>query len=156
MANLPLGSWGSDGGAGGDTDADGVPDAEDRCGNTPAGAMVGVNGCWTLVDIFESGKAKIRPGAEGRLEAVIAILKREPAIRLEIQGYTDDTGSRSMNQRLSEDRARSVSDYLIRHGISPDRLKWVGYGPSRPVASNDTAEGRRQNRRVELSPSLSQ
>lgn len=124
----------------------------DRCGNTPAGAEVGVNGCWTLVDIFESGKSRIRPEVEDRLESVITILKKNPGMRLEIQGHTDDRGSMDMNQRLSEDRARSVNEYLIRKGIAADRLKWVGYGPGRPAVSNDTAEGRRQNRRVELVP----
>lgn len=153
MASLPpVATWGANGGTDGDTDADGVPDAEDRCGNTPAGAVVGVDGCWTLMDIFESGKASILPGAEDRLAAVIAILRRVPAMRLEIQGYTDDRGPRSMNQRLSEDRARSVGEYLIRNGVASDRLKWMGYGQNRPVASNGTAEGRRQNRRVELVP----
>jgi OOP family OmpA-OmpF porin len=83
---------------------------------------------------------------------VITILKKNPGMRLEIQGYTDDRGSMDMNQRLSEDRARSVSEYLIRKGIAADRLKWMGYGQDRPVASNETAEGRKQNRRVELMP----
>jgi outer membrane protein OmpA-like peptidoglycan-associated protein len=153
LDNLPpptLGNSSRETGA--DMDADGVPDKEDRCGNTPAGAAVGANGCWTLVDIFESGKARISPEAERQLESVIGILKKDPAMHLEIQGYTDDRGSRDMNQRLSEDRARSVSEYLIRNGIAAERLKWVGYGQSRPAASNTTAEGRRQNRRVELVP----
>jgi flagellar motor protein MotB len=151
LANLPPSIAGSPGG-GSDLDADGVPDNMDRCGNTPAGAEVGVTGCWTLVDIFESGKSRIRPEVEDRLEAVIDILKKNPGMRLEIQGYTDDRGSMDMNQRLSEDRARSVNEYLIRKGIAADRLTWAGYGPSRPAVSNDTADGRRQNRRVELVP----
>jgi outer membrane protein OmpA-like peptidoglycan-associated protein len=153
LANLPPPTTGSsDDDNGRDLDADGVPNNMDQCGNTPAGAEVGVNGCWTLVDIFESGKSRIRPEAEKQLEAVITILKRNPEMRLEIQGYTDDRGMMDMNQRLSEDRARSVGEYLTRHGIAADRLKWAGYGSSRPVASNDTADGRRQNRRVELVP----
>jgi outer membrane protein OmpA-like peptidoglycan-associated protein len=153
LANLPPPKTGRAGSpADGDTDTDGVPDNADRCTDTPAGAAVGANGCWTLVDIFESGKARIRPEAEGQLTAVIALLKKNPSMRLEIQGYTDDRGSRDMNQRLSEDRARLVGEYLIRNGIAADRLKWVGYGQSRPAVSNETADGRRQNRRVELVP----
>jgi outer membrane protein OmpA-like peptidoglycan-associated protein len=153
LSNLPPPTTGRAGSPDGrDSDADGVPDNADRCADTPAGAAVGANGCWTLADIFESGKARIRPEAEGQLAAVIALLKKNPSMRLEIQGYTDDRGPRDMNQRLSEDRARSVCEYLIRNGIPADRLKWVGYGQSRPVVSNETADGRRQNRRVELVP----
>ena len=153
LSNLPPPAKGRAGSpAVGDTDADGVPDDADRCADTPAGAVVGANGCWMLVDIFESGKSRIRPEAEKQLEAVIALLKKDTAMHLEIQGYTDDRGPSEMNQRLSEDRARSVSEYLIRKGIAADRLNWVGYGQSLPAVSNETADGRRQNRRVELVP----
>jgi outer membrane protein OmpA-like peptidoglycan-associated protein len=153
MANLPSAtaknSLGQDSS---DMDGDGVPDDLDQCNNTPAKAMVADNGCWTLIDIFESGKAQIRPEADQQLDAVAAILKANPSLHLEIQGHTDDRGSNDMNQRLSEERAQSVNDYLIRKGIAADRLNWVGFGQSRPVASNDTASGRKQNRRVELVP----
>jgi flagellar motor protein MotB len=153
LENLPppaLGAAGS--GSARDTDQDGVPDDADQCGNTPDGAAVGANGCWALVDVFESGKFRIRPEAEGRLEAVITILKENPEMRLEVQGYTDDRGAMEMNQRLSEERARSVTEYLTRKGIPEDRMQWAGYGQSRPAVSNETADGRRQNRRVELVP----
>ena len=153
LANLPPATAAGNAGSGfRDTDRDGVPDEADRCGNTPVNAVVGKNGCWTLVDIFESGKAQIRPKAEGLLDDVVAILKKNPSLSLKIQGHTDDRGPADMNQRLSEDRARAVSEYLIRKGIAADRLKWVGYGQDRPVASNETTEGRKQNRRVELMP----
>ncbi len=153
LANLPPATTGGKASSGSrDTDRDGVPDEADRCGNTPANAVVGKNGCWTLVDIFESGKARIRPEAEGLLDDVVAILKKTPSLSLKIQGHTDDRGPADMNQRLSEDRARSVSEYLIGKGIAAERLKWVGYGQDRPVASNETSEGRKQNRRVELMP----
>jgi outer membrane protein OmpA-like peptidoglycan-associated protein len=153
LANLPPSTTArSSSGTSPDADADGVPDNADRCRNTPAGVVVGANGCWTLVDIFESGKAQIRSEAEGRLAAVITILEKNPTMHLEIQGHTDNRGARDLNQRLSEDRARSVSEYLTRKGIAADRLKWVGYGQSRPAVSNKTEDGRRQNRRVELVP----
>jgi outer membrane protein OmpA-like peptidoglycan-associated protein len=153
LSNLPPPTAKSSGGGDRkDADGDGVPDDVDQCSNTPAKAVVADNGCWTLVDIFESGKARVRPGADEQLDAVVAILKSNPSMHLEIQGYTDDRGPSDMNQRLSEDRARSVSDYLTRKGIAADRLKWVGYGQSRPAVSNKTAEGRRKNRRVELVP----
>jgi tetratricopeptide (TPR) repeat protein len=153
MANLPVPAVkNSIGGTRSDIDGDGVPNNLDKCNNTPAKAIVGTNGCWTLADIFEFGKADIRPAADAQLDAVAAILKNNPSMRLEIQGHTDNRGSSDMNQRLSEERARSVSAYLTRKGIEANRLKWVGYGQSRPIASNKTASGREQNRRVELVP----
>ena len=153
LANLPPSTAAAPGnGDLKDTDRDGVPDDADQCGNTPVNAAVGENGCWMLVDIFESGKAQIRPEAEGKLDDVVAILKRNPSMNLKIQGHTDDKGPADLNKRLSEDRARSVGEYLIGKGIAAGRLEWVGYGQDRPVASNKTSEGRKQNRRVELIP----
>ena len=153
LANLPLAtaknSFGSDRS---DIDSDGVPNSMDQCNDTPPNAIVATNGCWTLVDIFESGKAQIRSEADAQLDEVAAILKDNPSLHLEIQGHTDNTGSSDLNQRLSEERAKSISEYLIQKGIAADRLKWTGYGQSRPTASNKTAEGRKQNRRVELVP----
>ena len=69
---------------------------------------------------------------------------------IEIQAYTDSRGSDALNQRISEDRAQSVRTYLVEKGVSADKLTAKGYGEANPVATNDTAEGRAQNRRVEL------
>ena len=152
LGNLPPSSATGSQGAGSDTDRDGVPDNLDKCSNTPARAEVGANGCWMLKDIFASGKADIGPDAYKQLDDVALILLKNSSMRLEIQGHTDDTGSAVSNQQLSEERARSVANYLIRKGVAADRLEWKGYGQTRPLESNKTAEGREQNRRVELNP----
>lgn len=79
------------------------------------------------------------------------MLNEYPDLRLRIEGHTDDTGAVDTSQHLSQQRAEAVKTALVeRHGIAPDRLTAVGIGPVRPVASNDSAEGRRQNRRIEL------
>lgn len=135
-----------------DTDSDGVPDNLDRCPNTPAEAAVSINGCWSLVGIFSSGEAVIGSHAYDQLDAVIRILSKDPSLRIEIQGHTDDTGPADLNKQLSKKRAQSVMLYLIRKGISSKRLRWVGYGHTRPIASNNTEEGRNHNRRIELMP----
>lgn len=90
--------------------------------------------------------------AEGRtiLDEQAAVLEEETDIKVEIAGHTDSTGPEAHNQGLSEERAKSVEEYLISKGISADRLKAVGYGQSRPIAPNDTRDGRIINRRVEL------
>jgi OOP family OmpA-OmpF porin len=77
-------------------------------------------------------------------------LLANPEVRIEIGGHTDATGSAATNRRLSLQRAQSVKAYLVRKGVRPDRLETVGYGPDNPIATNDTEEGRRENRRVEL------
>jgi outer membrane protein OmpA-like peptidoglycan-associated protein len=83
---------------------------------------------------------------------VVPILEQNPSTKLEIQGYTDNQGSVESNQKLSERRAKSVMDYLVKKGIDKGRLTAKGFGISNPVATNDTPEGRAENRRVELSP----
>jgi len=83
---------------------------------------------------------------------VVRVLKANPNLRLEVQGHTDATGSLRFNQRLSEQRAKAVAAYFTAHGVDSGRLTAKGYGPSRPAATNDTAEGRAKNRRVELKP----
>jgi outer membrane protein OmpA-like peptidoglycan-associated protein len=135
-----------------DLDSDGIPNESDRCSNTPPGAVVDVTGCWTLINLFASGKSLIQPGAHPQLQAVAAIMKKNPSLRIEIQGHTDNLGSASLNQRLSQKRALAVLRYLVKHGIEPDRLQSVGYGSDHPIASNDSAKGRKLNRRVELQP----
>jgi OOP family OmpA-OmpF porin len=135
-----------------DTDHDGVPDNLDRCPNTPTEATVSINGCWALINIFSSGEAIIRSQFYDQLNAVVRILSQDPSLRIEIQGHTDDTGPADLNKRLSEKRAQAVMLYLIRKGINAKRLRWVGYGHTRPIATNNTAEGREHNRRIELRP----
>lgn len=138
--------------AGTDADHDGVPNDKDKCSNTPEKAVVSVSGCWTLMGIFPSGMTTIESDVHQALDQVKMILTQNPSLRIEIQGHTDNMGSASANKRLSEKRAKSVMQYLIDQGVDPERLQWAGYGQTQPIASNETAKGRRQNRRVELNP----
>lgn len=136
-----------------DSDGDGVPDDVDKCPNTPKGVKVNATGCWELRDVnFDSGKAVIKNPEV--LDEVVDILKHNPAMTGEVRGYTDNTGTLELNRKLSEARAKSVRDYLVKQGIAPERIRARGFDPAQPVASNDTAEGRAQNRRVELHPDL--
>lgn len=97
---------------------------------------------------FEVGKENIKTEFSTDLDKLIQFLKDNPDTRLEIQGHTDNTGSLALNTRLSQARASSVVNYLVKNGISSSRLLAKGYGPSMPVDNNNTAEGRANNRRV--------
>jgi OOP family OmpA-OmpF porin len=136
-----------------DSDGDGVLDNVDRCPGTPKGATVDARGCWVIKGIeFDTDKSDIKAVYYPILNEVVEILNRNPSLRVEIQGHTDSTGSAKYNQGLSGRRAKAVMEYFTRKGISKDRLTAVGYGLTRPAASNLTREGRAQNRRVELRP----
>jgi outer membrane protein OmpA-like peptidoglycan-associated protein len=100
--------------------------------------------------LFDTGKADLKRSARERLAKVAGILIAYPDIRVEIDGYTDSTGSLEFNQRLSQARADSVRSYLASQGVNSSAITTQGFGPSQPIASNDTASGRQQNRRVEL------
>jgi outer membrane protein OmpA-like peptidoglycan-associated protein len=100
--------------------------------------------------LFDTGSATLKPGAREKLARVAGILSSHPDLHIEIEGHTDNVGSDQYNQRLSEQRAASVQAYLLQQKIAPSAVGTEGYGESRPVASNDSAAGRQQNRRVEL------
>jgi OOP family OmpA-OmpF porin len=144
-----------------DSDGDGVNDDKDRCPNTPAGVKVDEDGCQVLFEPtrktlilegvnFQTGKADLTPESQVILDAVASSLVANDEIKVRVGGHTDNTGSAAVNKRLSAARAESVRQYLISKGVAADRLTAAGYGPSKPVASNKTAAGRAQNRRVEL------
>lgn len=99
---------------------------------------------------FDTNQSSIKPSFTGVLESVALVLKEFDKTIIQIEGHTDSTGSQSYNQLLSEQRASSVRDFLLNQGIEPKRTRAVGYGQRYPIASNDTAAGREQNRRVEL------
>lgn len=99
---------------------------------------------------FDVNESTIRPGFYGVLESVALVLKEFDKTIIQIDGHTDSTGALSYNQMLSERRAQSVRDFLMNQGVEPRRTRANGYGPRYPIASNDTAAGREQNRRVEL------
>ncbi|NIM97228.1 MAG: OmpA family protein [candidate division Zixibacteria bacterium] len=135
-----------------DSDGDGVPDDLDECPDTPKGATVNSVGCWAFegVVLFDFDRYDIKSEAYPLLNEVVAILRKNAQTEVEIQGHTDHVGSAEYNQSLSEKRAKAVMDYLLERGVEPERLSHKGYGFTRPVASNDTEEGRARNRRVEL------
>lgn len=152
-----------------DSDKDGVADSRDRCPDTQARVEVDYYGCpipaptksavvsqagtWIYKDVqFASGKSAVTQGSFAVLNEIANALKANPNLKVEIQGHTDGAGSVAFNTQLSQQRAQSVRQYLIDQGVAPDRLTAKGYGPERPIASNATAEGRAQNRRVELKP----
>jgi len=136
-----------------DSDNDGVPDYLDQCPGTPAGLKVDANGCeiaeMVLTGVnFETGSAKLTAESSEVLDKVVAILRQRPQSTAEIHGYTDNRGSDLYNLKLSERRAASVVAYLSDHGIPEAHLSAKGFGKSDPVATNDSPEGRAQNRRV--------
>jgi len=100
--------------------------------------------------LFDTGKSTLRPGTREKLAKLSGIVLAYPDLRLAIEGNTDSVGSDAMNQTLSEQRAASVRDYLVLENIPPASMTSQGFGKTQPVASNDTAEGRQQNRRVEM------
>lgn len=144
-----------------DTDGDGVYDYEDLC-PTIAGE-VGTSGCpeikreiRTILTKamkgiqFENGKATIKKNSYSILDQVAKIFIDNPTYMVEVQGHTDNVGNYQYNVELSEKRAQSVRDYLIKHGVPAERLTAHGYGPDRPLADNTTKAGRSLNRRVEF------
>ncbi|MNL23697.1 Outer membrane porin F precursor [compost metagenome] len=157
-----------------DDDGDGVANKFDKCPGTPSGVQVDGAGCPILVKNetkivekvitetdrrtvdeaiknleFETGKSVIRSTSYNSLDRVAALLI-EKDFSLKLAGHTDNTGSLQLNLRLSKERAESVKAYLVSKGANPSRIEATGYGPNQPIASNKTAEGRQQNRRVEF------
>lgn len=105
----------------------------------------------TLGDVlFDTGKATLKPGAMQTVDRLAAFLKENPQRAVQIDGYTDSTGSDTLNQTLSEQRANAVKTALMDRGVPADHVQARGLGESNPVASNDTAAGRQQNRRIEV------
>ncbi|MBP3745494.1 MAG: OmpA family protein [Prevotella sp.] len=100
--------------------------------------------------LFAFDKFNINTKAASILDDIAGWMKQNPDMKLELSGHTDGKGSVAYNQKLSEQRAKAVYDYLVKAGVSNANLTWKGYGKSEPIATNDTAEGRQLNRRVEL------
>ena len=99
---------------------------------------------------FAFDSAKITPEGEARLADTVATLKSHPDVRVAVNGYTDSVGSQAYNVKLGQRRADSVKDFLVSQGIDSSRISTASFGKESPVASNDTAEGRAENRRVEI------
>jgi outer membrane protein OmpA-like peptidoglycan-associated protein len=100
--------------------------------------------------LFDTGKYSLKPGAREKLAKIAGILLAYPGLNIEVGGYTDSVGGDEMNQKLSENRAGSVRDYLVQQGVATNSVSSRGFGNTLPVASNDNSAGRQQNRRVEL------
>jgi len=148
-----------------DTDGDGFPNKTDKCADQPetkngfededgcpdelpqevkrfTGAIPGI--------AFETGKATIKPTSFPTLDAAAKVLSDYAALRVEISGHTDSTGTAERNLQLSQERANAVKIYLVGRGIAPERIETRGAGPNEPVADNATPEGRTKNRRIEF------
>lgn len=157
-----------------DDDGDGVANKYDKCEGTPANTVVDGSGCplktpapviqekviiteadRKVVDEaiknleFDLGKSTIRQTSYATLNKVAELLVQKN-FSLKLAGHTDNTGSMALNLRLSKDRAEAVKAYLVSQGANASRIEATGYGPNQPIASNKTAEGRQQNRRVEF------
>jgi outer membrane protein OmpA-like peptidoglycan-associated protein len=145
-----------------DTDGDLIVDRQDKC---PLKFGAPPDGCpklYTLVEVkkekieikqqvhFATAKFRVLPDSFPLLNQVVQVLNDFPKMRVSIEGHTDSVGTEAGNMRLSQRRAEAVRDYLVAKGISPDRLEAIGFGPTKPVASNKTAKGKAQNRRTEF------
>jgi len=141
-----------------DDDGDGVPNYQDKCPDSERGAKVDAEGCYIELDKevtidlnleFDTNSADLRSDHYPEIQQVVDFLRQYPTATAVIEGHTDSRGAAAYNQSLSERRAASVRDYLVSQGgVAADRLTSRGYGETRPKASNDTAEGRQDNRRV--------
>jgi outer membrane protein OmpA-like peptidoglycan-associated protein len=100
--------------------------------------------------LFDTGQYSLKPGAREKLSKISGIVLAYPTLKLEVEGYTDSVGTDQSNMVLSENRANSVRDFLVKQGIATSSISSTGFGEGQPVATNDTAAGRQQNRRVEL------
>lgn len=150
-----------------DSDEDGVCDGCDKCLGTPKGVAVDENGCplpvpapvvpeiiekgrTTLNVLFDFDKATIKKGYFGDIDNLAKVMKEYPDLNVVIEGHTDNIGTAAYNKKLSQRRADAVKQYLVeKAGIDANRLTAIGYGLTKPIASNATREGRQKNRRVE-------
>ena len=145
-----------------DRDGDGVIDKDDDCPDVPG--TVANRGCpevttevikqlneFSKTILFDLGKSTIRPESYAALQSIANVMNESPNSKFHVEGHTDNTGSRALNERLSRERAGSVMQYLTTIGMTANRLSSEGYAFDRPIATNATAAGRQQNRRVEIS-----
>jgi OOP family OmpA-OmpF porin len=137
-----------------DSDRDGVADNLDQCPDTPMGATVDARGCWTYAALvlFDINSAEVKSEAYPMLQEAVLIMKKNPDLKVEVDGHTDSTGTAAYNMTLSVKRAEAIKNHFVSRGIDPNRLTTKGFGLTNPAASNRTKEGRAKNRRVELTP----
>ncbi len=145
-----------------DKDADGIPDRLDKCPDQFGPPPDGCPKKYTLVEVkkdkieikqqvhFASAKFRVLPDSFPLLNQVVQVLNDFPTMRVSIEGHTDNVGGEAKNMRLSQRRAEAVRDILVAKGIAPSRLEAIGYGPTKPLASNKTPKGKAKNRRTEF------
>ncbi len=148
-----------------DSDDDGIPDESDRCPKEPEtkNSYLDSDGCPDEIPaavaeltgviegvVFKPSSAELDPKSFELLRKAVDVFKKNPDVRVEISGHTDNAGKAEANTNLSRKRAESVMAWLVKHGLPESRFEAVGFGPSKPVASNDTDVGRAKNRRVEF------
>jgi len=137
-----------------DSDGDGVPDIYDKCPNTPKNLAVNHYGCPVIARLyinFDFNKAYVKKIYYPQIKKVAEVLKSNPKLKIEIDGYTDNIGSASYNKKLSLKRAEAVKNILVNvYGISPDRIVVKGFGEEYPLVPNTTSTNRALNRRVEI------
>jgi len=144
-----------------DKDGDGVLDKDDQCPDVVG--TVANAGCPEVTEevqkqlndyartiLFDTGKSSIKAESTSVMVDIILILNEYPTAKFTVEGHTDSVGSAKLNQTLSESRANSVRDFLIKEGVAADRLTAIGYGEEKPIATNNTRDGRKHNRRVEI------
>lgn len=140
----------------GDDDNDGVPNSIDKCPTTPAGTLVDADGCTKVVNLsinFKTGSYSVTDSASKQnIQKFADFLRDRPEFNAQIIGHTDSVGKKSNNQKLSENRANTVRDMIIQAGnLDSSRVSAIGMGEDSPKASNKTADGRAENRRIEAS-----
>lgn len=140
----------------GDGDNDGVSDSADKCPTSAAGSKVNAYGCAeaekatvALNVQFDTSKATIKAGYEANLQEIADFMSTHPSTKIEIQGHTDSSGSKVLNEKLSQARAEAVRNHLV-NTLKADgtRITAKGFGPAMPIAENTTVDGRQKNRRV--------
>ena len=144
-----------------DSDKDGVLDKDDQC--PEVAGTVANNGCPEVTEevqkklndyartiLFDTGKSSIKAESTSVMVDIIQILSEYPNAKFTVEGHTDSQGGESTNQKLSESRANTVRDFLIEKGVGASRLTAVGYGEAKPIATNKTRAGRKENRRLEI------
>jgi OOP family OmpA-OmpF porin len=135
-----------------DSDGDGVYDDKDKCPNTPKGTVVDADGCPKIIRLnvnFAFDKAAVKPEFMPKIQEVADFMKQNPSYRVVLEGHTDSKGSDAYNMKLSDQRAKAVERILETLGVPAAKVTTEAYGESKPISTNETEEGRAENRRVD-------